>query len=90
MTGSLVSVQMGGSAPALDFKASAFQGDFKASAFAPLRQTQMNRFSGMVMLLGCIYLALLLGLSEYTTYADDPVSPCLLQTESARVIGIRK
>lgn len=34
----------------------------------------MNRFGGMAALLGCIYLALLLGLSEYTTYEEDPVS----------------
>jgi hypothetical protein len=46
---------------------------FVPSDFEAMRSTQMNRFGSLVILLGCIFMGLLLGLTEYTSYADDPV-----------------
>ena len=45
---------------------------FVPSDFEAMRSAQMSRFGSLVILLGCIFMGLLLGLTEYTSYADDP------------------
>ena len=36
-----------------------------------MRSAQMNRFGSLVILFCCIFMGLLLGLTEYTSYADS-------------------
>ncbi len=41
--------------------------------FKETRSTQLStNFSAALTLLGCVYVGLLLGLSQYTSLADDP------------------
>ena len=46
---------------------------FKADAYAPIRKAQMQtRFSGLMVLLACLYVGLLLGLTKYTSFEEQP------------------
>ena len=40
--------------------------------FAPVRERQLGRFSHSLVLLAALYIGILLGLSEYTSYDTDP------------------
>ena len=46
---------------------------FKPDAYAPIRRVQMQaRFSGLLVLLACLYVGLLLGLTKYTAFEEQP------------------
>ena len=46
---------------------------FKADVYAPIRKAQMQtRFSGLMVLLACLYVGLLLGLTKYTSFEEQP------------------